>query len=330
MGLRTAFFSLVLFGIFAFPHVASAAIPFLGPIIPKELGESGCPIGWPGLIVVVNRLISFAITAVIVFVAPLMIAWAGFLLVVNPVSPEGKNEAKQMLWQVAIGVTIALSAYLLVNAILVGLTGGQKGVSYWTSVLGGGGGDPCLPVASSLNQAPPGGVSVVGGGGGAVGGGTCSNCVDVTGIPHKSPAQNGCDPNGGFMNVPLIDPPLTECQVNATLLSKLQSANTQISGAWQVTEMWPPTLNHKNACHGNGTCVDAASRGADIYSMAKAFISVGLNPVYEFSGTAEECAILLNQFSSAGVTSIQILNLNVEPHFSVYTDGARTPGCVNF
>jgi len=45
------------------------------------------------------------------------------------------------------------------------------------------------------------------------------------------------------------------CQINRDLSFKLlQVVNRGIQ--WQITEAWPPTLNHRALCHQNGTCVD--------------------------------------------------------------------------
>lgn len=147
----------ILVAVFAFPELAAAKIPFLGPIIPSDFNE--CPIGFSGLIVVMNRLISLVLTVLIVFVAPLLLAWAGFLLVINAARPEGKEEARKMMLNVVIGIAVALSSYLIVNAVLVALTrpsGGESGtLAYWTRVFGGGGGDPCLHFEGAPRPSPP-------------------------------------------------------------------------------------------------------------------------------------------------------------------------------
>ena len=114
------FFAGIALVMFVLPDFASAQIPFLGPIIPENFNQ--CPIGFSGLIVVINRLISLVLTVLIIFVAPLLLAWAGFLLVINAARPEGKEEARKMMLNVVIGIAIALSAYLIVNAVLVALT----------------------------------------------------------------------------------------------------------------------------------------------------------------------------------------------------------------
>ena len=51
------------------------------------------------------------------------------------------------------------------------------------------------------------------------------------------------------------------CQINTALLVKLK-ALSNINQEWWVTEGYPPTVQHKDSCHQNGTCVDIALKGA--------------------------------------------------------------------
>lgn len=113
---RVSLFALLIIGSFAVPHLVHAAIPFFGPIIPPE--NPTCPLGWGSLINVINNIISLLITLAIVFVAPLMIAYSGFLFVVNPVNSAGIGEAKGILRNTVVGIVIALSGWLIVDAIM--------------------------------------------------------------------------------------------------------------------------------------------------------------------------------------------------------------------
>lgn len=133
----------------ALPHLAHAAIPFFGPIIPPEV--SACPLGWGSVINVINRLIELLLTIAIVGVAPIMIAYSGFLFVVNPVNPSGKEKAKKILLNTIIGIVIALAGWLIVDAVLVALT--NQGVSGWTALIGSQGFPACLPQAAAVT--PP-------------------------------------------------------------------------------------------------------------------------------------------------------------------------------
>jgi hypothetical protein len=165
---RVPLFALLLIaGSLALPVVAHAGgIPFFGPIIPDEVNR--CAAGWGLLMVVINNIISLLITLAIVFVAPLMIAWSGFLFVVNPVNAEGKGQAKKILTNTVVGIVIALAGWLIVNAIMVALynpdtpiAGGKLGV--WSQLVTSGGAPLCIPLAGSLKPAvtPPPIVGVV-------------------------------------------------------------------------------------------------------------------------------------------------------------------------
>jgi len=123
------------------PLVASAVgIPFFGPIVPP--GASTCAAGWMAALDLVNRAIAFALTIGIVFIAPMSIAYAGFLFVVNPVNPSGVSKARSVLLNTIVGIVIALAAWLIVDTVLTVLTAPDKGVSYWTAQLFKGG-DVC-------------------------------------------------------------------------------------------------------------------------------------------------------------------------------------------
>ena len=157
--------------LFAAPLAAHAAvIPFFGPIIPDEVNR--CAAGWGLLITVINNVIRFLITLAIVFVAPLMIAYAGFLFVVNPVNAAGKEKAKVVLRNTVVGIVIALVGWLIVDAIMVVLynpdtpiAGGRLGA--WSQLISSGGIDQCIPLAESLRQAVPGaGITGISTGGG--------------------------------------------------------------------------------------------------------------------------------------------------------------------
>lgn len=149
---------------FVLPVAAQAGgIPFFGPIVPKE--GSTCPAGWGMVIEVINNLISFFITLAIVFVAPLMLAYAGFLFVTNPVNASGKAKANKVLLNTIVGIVIALAAWLIVNAVMVVLynpdaKSGTTKLSAWAGLVSSKGSPLCLDQAGAnkddqLNQAKP-------------------------------------------------------------------------------------------------------------------------------------------------------------------------------
>lgn len=161
---RVHLFALLLVvGSFALPLVAQAGgIPFFGPIIPQDGNQAVCAASWGMLIIVFNNVISFLITLAIVFVAPLMIAWAGFLFVVNPVNASGKEQAKKILTNTVVGIVIALAGWLIVDALMAVLYNPSAAGGTWYSLVTSGGIAPCIPLRGSLAPAvtPPPGVVV--------------------------------------------------------------------------------------------------------------------------------------------------------------------------
>ena len=133
----------------ALPLTAHAGIPFFGPIIPQGGNFAVCPAGWGMLITVINNIISLLLTLAIVFVAPLMIAYSGFLFVVNPVNAAGKEQAKKILTNTIVGIVIALAGYMIVAALMAvlynpGASSGTTRLGVWSSLITSGGIDACL------------------------------------------------------------------------------------------------------------------------------------------------------------------------------------------
>ncbi len=164
---RISLFALLLVvSSFVLPLVAHAGIPFFGPIIEK--GWLQCPLGWGAVITVVNNIISLLITLAIVFVAPLMIAYAGFLLVVSQGDSGKRTEARKILTNTIVGIVIALAGWMIVAAIMAALynpetpiAGGKLGV--WSDLIGSRGIPPCIDLKGSVAPpvAPPPTVDVV-------------------------------------------------------------------------------------------------------------------------------------------------------------------------
>jgi hypothetical protein len=114
---------------------------------------------------VINNIISLLLTLAIVFFAPLMVAYAGFLYVVNSVNPSGINKAKDVLVHTVVGIVIALAAWMIVDAVMAalynpeatapGLYGGK--LDTWSKLIKGDSVHRCVEQlgvgATSLNQA---------------------------------------------------------------------------------------------------------------------------------------------------------------------------------
>ena len=176
----------------------AVGIPFFGPIVPP--GASTCAAGWMAALDLVNRAIAFALTIGIVFIAPMSIAYAGFLFVVNPVNPSGVSKARSVLLNTIVGIVIALAAWLIVDTVLTVLTAPDKGVSYWTAQLFRGG-DTCLPVnTTSLNQSAGQTGDVIGSGPGITIGPGGTGDVEVSCPPDAERAGvAGCARDGQFV-----------------------------------------------------------------------------------------------------------------------------------
>ena len=130
----------------------ASAIPFFGPIIPQGDNQSVCPAGWGMVLVVINNIISFSITIAIVFVAPIMIGYAGFLMVVNPTSSGDIQKAKKVLWNTIIGLVISLAGWMIVAAIMAVLYNPTQanGLKAWADIIGSHNAPACLPQKGAL------------------------------------------------------------------------------------------------------------------------------------------------------------------------------------
>ena len=166
MRLRFPLFALLFIaGSLAIPHFVYAGIPFFGPIVPSG-ANSVCPAGWGMFMTVINNIIQLLITLAIVFVAPLMIAWAGFLMVVNQGNAGKLKEAKDILTNTIIGIVLALAGWMIVDAVMAVLYNGPPGT--WASLVTSSG-DSCLPQKGAMpgdglvptTIPPPGGGVVV-------------------------------------------------------------------------------------------------------------------------------------------------------------------------
>lgn len=176
----------------AFAH--AGGIPFFGPIIPQGDNQAVCPAGFGMLMEVINNIISFALTVVIVFVAPLMIAYSGFLFVVNPVNSSGKEKAKSVLTNTVVGIVVALAGWMIVDAIMAVLYQPSNPSEVWSNLVSTGSSPACLPQKGALpgdaldqaTQIP--GVSATGGGG-TVDGRPAAQCSSSNSVCSPSALQ---------------------------------------------------------------------------------------------------------------------------------------------
>jgi hypothetical protein len=242
---------LLVAGAFALPLAAHAAIPFFGPIIPKE--QATCAASWGLIVVVVNNIISLLITLAIVFVAPLMIAWSGFLFVVNPVNSSGISEAKKILTNTVVGIVIALAGWLIVDALMAvlynanapaGSTGGVLGT--WSDLVGSKGVPPCIPLATALNNSTqtlnP----------------STSGLGVVSGTAPSLPLTGDCSPSSILSSAARSPYPLTQAQANTLSCLAIPESNCNINAGGATTPGGVPSYalgvfqivpGYSDACH---------------------------------------------------------------------------------
>ena len=145
---------LLLVGSFALPHLVHASIPFLPPdqtIIPTA--DNQCAAGWGMVIVVINNIIEFAITMMLIFVMPILIAYSGFLFVVNPVNSGGIAQAKSILTNSIVGLVVVLAAWLIVDAVMAALynPNATSVTKNWVDLVTLGGAPQCIKSVGDLN-----------------------------------------------------------------------------------------------------------------------------------------------------------------------------------
>lgn len=114
--------------------------------------------------------------------------------------------------------------------------------------------------------------------------------------------------------------------VSPILVDKLVALNESLkaeSVAWRITEGFPPSQVHQNACHNAGTCIDAnvIPDAKTIMKFINAAQKNNLKAIYEVETNQQRDALV-----AAGVRSVNILPLPpingkrqiTAPHFSVY------------
>jgi hypothetical protein len=121
--LAVVYAALLVFSL-ALPYVASAAInsnvwsPSIlsGPLVTctgNGVGGTQCQ-NLCDLIATIANVIYYCIGVVIWIITPIMVAWAGILMLMSRGSPEKVSSARKMLTGIMLGLLIVLCAYLIV------------------------------------------------------------------------------------------------------------------------------------------------------------------------------------------------------------------------
>jgi hypothetical protein len=284
---------------FALPLAAHAVIPFFGPIVPEAVNR--CAAGWGAVIDVINRIIEFLITIAIVFVAPLMIAYSGFLFVVNPVNASGKEQAKKILLNTVVGIVIALAGWLIVDAIMAVLykpdtpiAGGTLGV--WSQLITSGGQPFCLIQEAALKNLDQTNLGVTGV--------TAQGGVTTTAGPGqlKNGFALGCTASNDLNANDLAGAGVTG-RSTANCCTKTQSTCTSLDGMLQNTI--DQIKNVQNKCGGvtvtGGTEVGHASEGGTGSHSSGSKVDLGQNLISCITGTAGSSSVNPPSFGSSQV-----------------------------
>lgn len=256
------------------------------PLVPSLPGISGgATTNLSQYLPAVFRL-SLAIAALLAFA---MITFGGILYATSD-AVGTKSEGKEYIKNAITGLILALGAWAILYTINPQLLSMNLIINR-----------PSIQVSTSSPIAISTGIRIAG----STNWG-CNNCIPITGVPLK--------PGQGTTIAPAVLPKLV------ALNSRLATANI----VWEVTEAYPPTTNHSNSCHGNGTCVDAAIRNlpgtpqADAVMINRFLVEAKTSGArlveYEVPNDAAR-TVLIN----AGVRSAQIRTVaGVAPHFSIY------------
>ena len=331
---RVSIFAFLLIaGSLSLPLVAHAGIPFFGPIIPPQSitgvqGSDVCAASWGMLVMVINNIISLLITLAIVFVAPLMIAYSGFLYVVNPVDPSGISKAKGILLNTVVGIVIALCGWLIVDALMAVLYNPTAVGKTWSQLIVGSSSDLCIPLKSSLSQATL--------------GNTAGVSTGVLNGPRLGKIGTACDPAvvtaaaaaGGYTLTPTqantfacIALPESSCGApknppNYNWNSAKSSPGSSAAGAFQVL------LQGHADCYENTVCRTAAGVSGPL-NCASGFS--GGNPIPAKSAVIDQClkaANDLNCSTSAAACVLQQAGGNFRDWQQDVNSAVQT-GCIN-
>ncbi len=115
----------VIAGIFLSSVPAFAFAAGITTIVPQSpAGQEACPLGYQAILMVVQNITNDAVYLAGIF-AVLLIAYAGFLFATNATSPSNLEKGRTVLMSTVIGFVIVISAWLIVNEVIVVFTTGN-------------------------------------------------------------------------------------------------------------------------------------------------------------------------------------------------------------
>lgn len=96
-------------------------VSFAQGLVPCDTTTNPTACGWDTLMTLINNVVSFILFKLAIPIAAIMFAYAGFLLITSGGEVSKRDKAKKIFLNVAIGLIIAATAWLIVNTILTTL-----------------------------------------------------------------------------------------------------------------------------------------------------------------------------------------------------------------
>jgi hypothetical protein len=291
---------------------------------------------------VVNNLISFGLTLVLVFITPLMIAYSGFLMVVNQGNSAGLEKAKSVLTNTVVGIVVALASWMIVDAIMAvlynsGARSGGTTLTTWTSLITSNGNDFCIEQKGSEPGAVFNPTKVT------------PTSVGATGLNPPLPGTVGaaCDPAavqaaaaaGGYQltaaqanTFACIAKPESSCGApqnppNYNWNSAKSSPGSSAAGAFQVL------LSTNHAFYENKACYAAVGLPADgsvKLNCQNGFDSSG-NPKTDSAGAAvvQKCLQAASDLNCSASTAAALMLSSGFSPWQADVNSAIQTGCIN-
>lgn len=231
--------------------------------------------------------------------AVLMIMFGG-MKYLTASSGMAKTSGKETIRKALIGFGLTIIAWAILNTVNPQLTDLKlelKGLKVGGQAPGGIIGTSTPPLPS-----------------------VCQNCIAVpSSLPQKRPAPSNPPPPGYGCAAP------GPCVVNKDLIPKLTALNYELKEkhiTWEITEMYPPTVEHKDPCHSNGTCVDAkliaVTTNRLIQFLTAIELYLGTNYTYEVCGARlnslrnnQQLAKFKNKFSCPSTTTGESVHIEL-------------------
>jgi hypothetical protein len=255
--------------------------------------------------------------------AVLMIVYGGIQYMTTDAIMK-KEEGKKQIQNAVFGLVLVISAWLILNTINPGLLKFDLNIESITTKSGPEGHWP-----SSPNWFSNGKITT-----------SCPGCATSGGLTYNiSPANlakfdcQNCKPFGS--DIPFGGNTNTNVDVEmSTKLSALNNGLKQQDVSWQVTEAFPPVVNHASGCHYTGNCVDAKPinpTGANLKRFIQTSQNNGLGAQYEVKTVKEQETVIAN-LKAAGMTGDLTNKVIVVPtingaHFSVYNCTSNPTKC---